>query len=586
MSLRNHARRVHQHLARQNQPQLNAREAQPEAMAQRNRNDDDDSQPSVVFVTAAKTFDGPAVMVTNVDVGPPLLFSAPDAEPSPEPRPRPRPQPRPEVQDDSDRDEGRNADDNRENDSRGRDEGRSEDDNRENDSRGGDDRDSDDFDDTQPVSRPPPIPIRSEARPNTADAEPTGRPAPVETGPADSLPPSQPPQETSTPDIPGVVDDADGEDTGGELASLTGGLEPSATAIEASDDDSGGLSGGATAGIVIGVLLAVGALIALGFFYARKKRREREGVSRLQDEKSDASFGQPATAVAVNAPALTSTASMRTARTASTAPRLSLRPLTAFVPNLGSENRNTPTHLEMQSAFSPSTVSGTDNHNSRLPPSPPTMRSPELPSSPGQRTANDPENPFGNHAETIEKSPIVERTLTAPQLPPPEIVSPMKTDSVSIISGAIPAEQNTSQPSRPMTPASPAPASSVPASPAQPMKPPVDQGMAAAMAARSAPSAPEKPFAAPPKPLSMHSAVSVPLALGSPARADYGDTASIVSDGSAATPNRSPMPNNVFRVEMDYKPAMEDELEIRAGQLIRLLHEYDDGWVSENASNF
>jgi hypothetical protein len=25
---------------------------------------------------------------------------------------------------------------------------------------------------------------------------------------------------------------------------------------------------------------------------------------------------------------------------------------------------------------------------------------------------------------------------------------------------------------------------------------------------------------------------------------------------------------------------MDDELELRAGQLIRLLHEYDDGWVS------
>jgi hypothetical protein len=35
----------------------------------------------------------------------------------------------------------------------------------------------------------------------------------------------------------------------------------------------------------------------------------------------------------------------------------------------------------------------------------------------------------------------------------------------------------------------------------------------------------------------------------------------------------------VHRVQLDFKPSMEDELELRAGQLIRLLHEYDDGWV-------
>lgn len=36
----------------------------------------------------------------------------------------------------------------------------------------------------------------------------------------------------------------------------------------------------------------------------------------------------------------------------------------------------------------------------------------------------------------------------------------------------------------------------------------------------------------------------------------------------------------VHRVQLDFKPSMEDELEIRAGQLVRVLHEYDDGWVS------
>lgn len=44
---------------------------------------------------------------------------------------------------------------------------------------------------------------------------------------------------------------------------------------------------------------------------------------------------------------------------------------------------------------------------------------------------------------------------------------------------------------------------------------------------------------------------------------------------AAAASNTSP----VHRVQMDFKPSMGDELELRVGQLVRLLHEYDDGWV-------
>nr|OQO19664.1 hypothetical protein B0A51_10973 [Rachicladosporium sp. CCFEE 5018] len=38
-------------------------------------------------------------------------------------------------------------------------------------------------------------------------------------------------------------------------------------------------------------------------------------------------------------------------------------------------------------------------------------------------------------------------------------------------------------------------------------------------------------------------------------------------------------PNNVHRVQLDFKPSMEDELELISGQLVRMLHEYDDGWA-------
>jgi cbb3-type cytochrome oxidase subunit 3 len=35
----------------------------------------------------------------------------------------------------------------------------------------------------------------------------------------------------------------------------------------------------------------------------------------------------------------------------------------------------------------------------------------------------------------------------------------------------------------------------------------------------------------------------------------------------------------VFRVTLDFKPSMADELELRTGDLVRLMHEYDDGWA-------
>ncbi|KAL1901129.1 hypothetical protein Cpir12675_000618 [Ceratocystis pirilliformis] len=35
----------------------------------------------------------------------------------------------------------------------------------------------------------------------------------------------------------------------------------------------------------------------------------------------------------------------------------------------------------------------------------------------------------------------------------------------------------------------------------------------------------------------------------------------------------------VHRVKLDFTPSMKDEMELQTGQLVRLLHEYDDGWV-------
>ncbi|GAM82429.1 hypothetical protein ANO11243_004080 [Dothideomycetidae sp. 11243] len=52
---------------------------------------------------------------------------------------------------------------------------------------------------------------------------------------------------------------------------------------------------------------------------------------------------------------------------------------------------------------------------------------------------------------------------------------------------------------------------------------------------------------------------------------------------TAQTTRNPPSPNSqqntVHRVQLDFKPSMDDELELRAGQVVRIVHEYDDGWA-------
>ena len=78
-----------------------------------------------------------------------------------------------------------------------------------------------------------------------------------------------------------------------------------------------------------------------------------------------------------------------------------------------------------------------------------------------------------------------------------------------------------------------------------------------------------------PKPLNLSSNQSISPAGASPTASEFSQTPA--SPGAMA--NGSP-PSNVHRIQLDFKPSMEDEISLRAGQLVRLLHEYDDGWVS------
>ncbi|PSR90646.1 hypothetical protein BD289DRAFT_460074 [Coniella lustricola] len=54
-----------------------------------------------------------------------------------------------------------------------------------------------------------------------------------------------------------------------------------------------------------------------------------------------------------------------------------------------------------------------------------------------------------------------------------------------------------------------------------------------------------------------------------------------IASSSAAAIAAAGGPNNstVHRVQLDFKPTLDDEMGLQAGQLVRLLHEYDDGWA-------
>jgi hypothetical protein len=71
-------------------------------------------------------------------------------------------------------------------------------------------------------------------------------------------------------------------------------------------------------------------------------------------------------------------------------------------------------------------------------------------------------------------------------------------------------------------------------------------------------------------------------AMPSPTGTEYSFVSVVPGDGmmAAAGGTRGPKAAPVHRVQLDFKPSMQDELELKSGQLVRLDHEFDDGWVS------
>lgn len=266
--------------------------------------------------------------------------------------------------------------------------------------------------------------------------------------------------------------------------SAVGGTPLSATrsgSAELIAEKSHGMSSSAKAGVAFGIIIAIGLVAGLVLFCVRRRKNQlkKEGRQQIVDEKhaSQNSFGGGS--ASLGAPlgdyraSTLSDKSLRSTRTASTAPRLSLRPVTQFLPGFGGaveSRKDTGNALDV-----------------------PAMS--EKPKSAWERRPQGAEqNPFADAAPSV--NPFDEGDGT----------------KSSASHSAKPSWEGSEPPT--------------------------------------------------PKSTKFGTASAVPI--------------------TAAAP---PMPrnaNNVHRVQLDFKPSMEDELELRSGQLVRMLHEYDDGWVRQS----
>jgi hypothetical protein len=310
---------------------------------------------------------------------------------------------------------------------------------------------------------------------------------------------------------------------------------------------SSGMSGGAKAGLAIGILFLIGALLAGVLMLYRRQKQKKDAHERLDDEK--AAMSQPPNPDSLSrnpepaypmAPAMAQT-TPPAARSQDTlnAPRLELRPVTQFDPRMSTMNNGAPgTGAALSAAAAAGAVGGAAMAANNTPRTP----SPSSWEKRGaQQHANDPTNPFGNHAETLNNSPP--QTVQAASI--------ARAPSLGHIDAAD----------------FPLPASG------QVSPKPVSLQFEGSTDSLPNPVVPYAPATV--------SNVSLPVS----EIAAAGVAGVVVAGAGAVVAGRggnSPPLDNVHRVQLDFKPSMEDELEIRAGQLVRLLHEYDDGWVSSN----
>lgn len=326
------------------------------------------------------------------------------------------------------------------------------------------------------------------------------------------------------------------------IASVTAAV--SATASAAADAAEEGMSGGAKAGLALGLLVAFCAILT-GILLLYRRRKKQMAAAQAGNEKIDLNKAVPPPPQIHVA----SAPSIRTNRTASTAPRLSLRPVTQFDPTFNDQSKSGG-NLNIAAAGGVTAQAHHRGPSDERPTS--SWERPGASNAPSANPFNDPEsrsgppsaNPFGNSA-------AVDASHTSiPDSPPNQ--SPLQSTLQST--------QSSKDFANPGLAIATAELSAGPAS-SPPNELPVP------------PPKPGNGSTAPPNPAWTE---DLPASPG-PAPTGALPVAGVMAGGRPQSPG--PGPDNVHRVQLDFTPSMQDELDLRAGQLVRMLHEYDDGWA-------
>ena len=302
-----------------------------------------------------------------------------------------------------------------------------------------------------------------------------------------------------------------------------------------------GTSAGAKAGIAFGVLggvLLVGLLVFFLFNRRRKQAAERQQLDS-DDEKLHGAMGAGRTPFEPTSN-----------RSDPKAPRISLRPVTQFLPNWNGFDKRASKGAAL--SLAPAAAAAT----ARAPGGSAWDR-------PSTSQSTNPANPFGNQAERVPEPIAEEQSFSRPTSPPAAV-----NEKSPAFAGA-PAQD-------PLTANGPAIAAGAVAGTA------AAAGIGAAAMSRKTSMRRGGPknvdLTLPPNPA---------MAPTSPAGTEFSITS--VSPGYAPPPSNGaaaiaaaggPQNSSVHRVQLDFKPTLEDEMQLRSGELVRLLHEYDDGWVS------
>jgi hypothetical protein len=325
----------------------------------------------------------------------------------------------------------------------------------------------------------------------------------------------------------------------GADTSVAGAAATAGSSSGSSSSSSEGMSTVAKAGIAIGIIGAVGLFAIFLLWLLGKKKKERQALANRDNEKS----GYGAGAAASTPP----TEMLNRSPTSATAPRLSLRPVSRMLPEFMA-----PSKGRLSNGNLLNTIGEGPAQNRNLSPSPQPRGPSPSQLRPQENPFADPQNPFADPEKPVQApAPLsLSSTVTKPTplLPMAATIVPAAAATATATAAAVTAAPQMARVESPAPLRTPAPA-------------PV-------MAPAPAPAPAPEPIAM--RPAAPVSTPSTPVTPGLPVAAGSGP---------------EPAQGNVYRVMMDFKPSMEDELELIVGQLVRLLHEYDDGWVSSKDRN-